>query len=450
MELGMTQNIKINYLETNQLIQGFGCFGGRETPFFADARRDDIMHALFEDLQLSIVRTEVKPSFSTKPGERNFNMAANLDIPPNDPYFNSPDQAEVERRSQLWILKTAKQRYPHIKIVPSVWSPPYYMLKKTIKKLSKDYYKEFASFLADYIEAYQKVDIPIFAMSPQNEPENIFSPWDVCLWLPPDTATFVKDHMKPVFQQRELDTKIMVGESANWGFNSIMLGLVNLFLGGKKQDVDILASHAYSLPNIINKTVNYDTSPLGLLPSGYKSTWITESCATTLFDPSMKMGLQAAICIHKFLAVSEVNAFIFWLGMIRGNSNEALVSSDGVGNYQLTKVYDVIGNYSKYVKEGYRRLTTNSSSLASSLYVSAFKGADTDNLSMVMINESDDLVPISIHVEQAPAAIQTLKPYMTPAELGVRWQAGEAVNLIDGKFNTNLLPSSVTTFTSSS
>lgn len=444
----MKQNIKINYVETRQAIEGFGCFGGRETPFFADARRDDIMNRLFEDLQLSIMRTEVKPSFSTKPGERNFNMDANLDIPPNAPYFNSPDQDEVKRRSQLWILKTAKQRYPHIKIVPSVWSPPYYMLKKTIKKLAKDYYKEFASFLADYIEAYQTINVPIFAMSPQNEPENILSPWDVCLWLPPDTATFVKNHIKPVFQQRGLDTKIMVGESANWGFNSIMLGLVNLFLGGKKQDVDILASHAYSLPNILNKTVNYDTSPLGILPSGYKSTWITESCATTSFDPSMKMGLQAAICIHKFLAVSEVNAFIFWLGMIRGNSNEALISSDGIGNYQLTKVYDVMGNYSRYVKEGYRRITTNSLSLASSLYVSAFKGIDTDSLSIVMINESDDIVPISIRVEQAPLSIKSLTPYMTPAKLGVRWEAGEAINIVDEKFNTNLPPSSVTTFTS--
>jgi O-glycosyl hydrolase len=164
----------------------------------------------------------------------------------------------------------------------------------------------------------------------------------------------------------------------------------------------------------------------------------------------MTLGLQAAICLHKFLAVKEVNAFIFWLGMIRGNNNEALISSNGVGNYQLTKVYDVMGNYSRYVKEGYRRITTNSAALASSLYVSAFKATDTDNLSIVIINASDDQVSASIHLEQAPLSIQTLTPYTTPTELGVRWQAGEAIHLVDGKFNTHLLPSSVTTFTSSS
>jgi O-glycosyl hydrolase len=447
MELDMTQNIQIKYLETQQVIEGFGCFGGREIPFFRDARRDDIMKALFQDLQFSIVRTEVHPNFSTQPGERNFNMDANLDIPPNDPYFDNPDQAEVERRSQLWILKTVKQQYPHIKIVPSVWSPPYYM-KTALKKLSKDYYAEFANFLADYIEAYQTAGIPIFAMSPQNEPENIISPWDVCLWLPSDTASFVEKYMKPIFQQRNLDTKIMVGESANWGFNSITLNLVSWFMKDKK-NVDILASHAYSIPSL-KGTVSYDTNPLGQLPSGYQSAWITESCATTPFDPSMTLGLQAAICLHKFLAVKEVNAFIFWLGMIRGNNNEALISSNGVGNYQLTKVYDVMGNYSRYVKEGYRRITTNSAALASSLYVSAFKATDTDHLSIVIINASDDQVPASIHLEQAPLSIQTLTPYTTPTELGVRWQAGEAIHLVDGKFNTHLLPSSVTTFTSSS
>ena len=159
----MTQTIKIDYLETHQTIEGFGCF---EIPFFRDEKREDIMKALFQDLQLSIVRTEVHPNFSTKPGERNFDMQANLDIPPNDPYFDNPDQDEVERRSQLWVLKNAKQQNPHIKIVPSVWSPPYYM-KTVFKKLSKNYYTEFANFLADYIEAYEEAGLSIFAMSPQ-------------------------------------------------------------------------------------------------------------------------------------------------------------------------------------------------------------------------------------------------------------------------------------------
>lgn len=106
----MTQTIKIDYLETHQTIEGFGCFGGREIPFFRDEKRDDIMKALFQDLQLSMVRTEVHPNFSTKPGERNFDMDANLNIPPNDPYFDNPDQDEVERRSQLWVLKNVKKK----------------------------------------------------------------------------------------------------------------------------------------------------------------------------------------------------------------------------------------------------------------------------------------------------------------------------------------------------
>lgn len=442
----MTQTIKITYLNTYQTIEGFGCFGGREIPFFKDAKRDDIMKALFQDLQLSIVRTEVHPNFSTKPGERNFDMNADLNIPPNDPYFDNPDQDEVERRSQLWVLKTAKQHYPQIKIVPSVWSPPYYM-KTAFKKLASDSYSDFANFLADYIEAYQQADIPIFAMSPQNEPENILSPWDVCLWLPSDTASFVENHMNPVFKQRNLNTKIMIGESANWGLNSITLNLVAWFMKDKK-NVDILASHAYSIPNLQGK-VSYDTHPLGQLPSGYSSAWITESCATTSFDPSMDLGMQAAICIHKFLAVKEVNAFIFWLGMIRGKSNEALIASDGIGSYQLSKIYDVLGNYSRYIKEGDYRVGTNSSWLASTLYVSAFKAPDEDKLTIITINESNDSVPIAIQLEQAPSSIQTLTPYRTPAEIGLRWQKEEAIHRSDGTFKTTLPPRSVTTFVSS-
>lgn len=318
-------------------------------------------------------------------------------------------------------------------------------MKTAFKKLSKNYYTEFANFLADYIEAYEEAGLSIFAMSPQNEPENIISPWDVCLWLPSDTASFVEKQMNPIFKQRNLETKIMVGESAHWGFNSIMLNLVSWFMKDKK-NIDILASHAYSIPNLKGK-VSYDTNPLGQLPLDYQSVWITESCATTSFDPSMELGMQAAICIHKFLAVKNVNAFIFWLGMIRGKNNEALISSDGVGNYQLTKIYDVLGNYSRYIKEGYYRLTTNSPQLASTLYVSAFK-AESEKLTIITINESDNEVPISIQLEQAPPSIQTLIPYRTPEEIGLRWQEEEAIHIIEGSFRTTLFPRSVTTFTS--
>ena len=440
------QNIKINYAEKRQAIEGFGCYAGREKDFFQDASRDSIMNALFQELQFSILRAEIYPSFSTTPGERNFDTDADLNIPPNDPYFNNPDQNEVIRRSQLWVLKTGQQYANLKKIVASVWSPPYYMKTSLLKKLSGEYYTEFAKFLADFIVAYAEAGIPIFALSPQNEPENIFSPWDVCLWLPEDTASFVNNNMKPTFTQRGLNTKIMIGESANWSIDCAMLDAVSLLINNKY--VDILASHAYSLPNLSSGTVNYNTNPIGSLPSGYPSTWITESSATTSFDPSMTTGLQAAICFHKFLAVKEVNAFIFWLGMVRGSSNEALICSDGVGNYQLTKVYDVMGNYSRYIKENYCRITTNSAALASTLYVSAFKAMDADNISIIAINASNNSVPISIQLDQAPSSIQTLTPYTTPAALGSRWQAGATINISNGAFNTNLLPSSVTTFTS--
>jgi O-glycosyl hydrolase len=438
-----TQNIQVNYLETRQTIEGFGCFAGREKDFFQDARREDIMKELFEQLQLSMLRTEVKPSFSTRPGERNFNMDANLDIPPNDPYFNSADQDEVKRRSQLWILKTACT-YPSVKkIVPSVWSPPYYM-KTSLKSLSSDYYAEFAHFLADYVAAYQTVGIPMFAMSPQNEPENIVSPWDVCLWLPSDTANFVEKHMKPTFSERGLNTKIMIGESANWAFNSLMLGLVSWFMNEK--NVDILASHAYSLPNLQGET-NYDTHPVGqALPSWHKSAWITEVASTTSFDPSMNMGLQAAICLHQFLTVKNVNAYMVWLGMIRSVSNEALICSDGVGTYQLTKAFDVLGNYSRYIKEAYQRIATDNAALDPHLYVSAFKAPHSDALSMVVINAGDTVLPLRIQLKQAPGSIATLTPYITPAELGQRWQAGTAIAPVDGAFSTSALPRSVTTF----
>lgn len=437
-----TQTIQINCLETQQTIEGFGCFAGREKDFFRDPKRDAIMEELYKQLQLSIIRSEIKPSFSTAPGVRNFDMNADLDIPPNDPYFNGLDQDEVQRRSQLWVLKNAHQYKPK-KIIASTWSPPYYMKTSTLKRLKPSLYSDFANFLADYVIAYRQADIRFFAISPQNEPENVFSPWDVCLWFSWDTATFVEKHMRPIFDRRGLsETKIIVGESANWTGNNVWLSLMS------KEKVDIIASHGYSLPDLFNKfSVNYNINPLGDVPSDFKkSVWITEVCSTQSFDPSMTMGLQAAICLHKFLAVKNVNAFIFWLGMVRGNSNEALICSDGQGHYQLTKVFDVMGNYSRYIKDNYSRVTTNSASLNKDIYVSAFKKTDSEQLSIVTINASDENVAITLQLNNSN--VETLVPYLTPSVLGVRWQERDSIHGIAGQFTANLCPKSVTTFIS--
>jgi glucuronoarabinoxylan endo-1,4-beta-xylanase len=439
------QTIQINCLETHQIIEGFGCFGGREKDFFQDPKRDAIMEELFGQLRLSILRTEAKPSFSTVPGEINFDMNADLTIPPNDAYFDKPDQDEVKRRSQLWVLKNSKKYNP--KIVASTWSPPHYMKTKTLKRLKSASYADFANFLADYVKAYQLVNIPIFAISPQNEPENIFSPWDVCLWLPWETVNFVNKYMRPIFNQRGLTaTKIMVGESANWTVNKGFLLLMN-----NKKNMDIVASHGYTVPDPLdNLSVTYNTDPIGDVPADWKkSVWISEVCSIKSFDPSMTMGLQAAICLHKFLAVKNVNASIFWLGMVRGNSNEALICSDGLGNYQLTKAFDTLGNFSKYINAGDIRIATNSATLNSTIYVSAFKQANSEQLSIVVINASNETVRIHIQLNHADS-VQTLIPYETPPELGVRWEQKDAIQRSANQFTTYLIPQSVTTFLTNS
>lgn len=443
-----TQNIQINWQDTNQVIEGFGCFGGREKDFFQDSSRDDLMKELFSQLQLTILRTEVKPSFSTAPGERNFNMHANLNIPPNDPYFNSPDQAEVQRRSQLWVLKTAYKTHKVRKLFASTWSPPYYMKTKTLKRLKPSCYYDFANFLADYVDAYQQINIPFYAISPQNEPFNIFSPWDVCFWSPAKTATFVEKYMRPIFDARELKkVKIIVAECSNWTINTAWL----LMMPKKNitKNIDIVASHGYTLPNPFEHLeASYDTNPLGLIPSKFKqSVWITEVASTKPFDPSMRMGLQAAICIHKFLAVKNANAYVFWLGIIRGDSNEALICSNGRGNYQLTKAFDVFGNYSRYIKEGYTRVTTNSAALNKDIYVSSFKQTNPIQLTTVIINASEKNVPINLRINNEES-IRTLIPYLTPAELGMRWQEKDTIHRVSDQFAYTLSPKSVTTLVS--
>ncbi|RWS01235.1 glycosyl hydrolase-like protein, partial [Leptotrombidium deliense] len=169
------------------------------------------------------------------------------------------------------------------------------------------YYPNFANYIADFIQLHDKLDLKLYAVSPQNEPEFPTTKWDGCVWFPTQTAKFVKHYLKPTLNNRNLSTKVIIGENANWNVANAYLSLTSAML--KEKDFDIYASHGYSLPMFPQFLVTYNQHVLPWVSAFLfnKERWITEASATDAFDASMTKGVQLATSLTKFLTTGNIN-----------------------------------------------------------------------------------------------------------------------------------------------
>lgn len=451
----MKAEVIINWNEIGHQIEGFGVFAGWAEPFFTDNNRDTLLDSLFSQdyLNLNIIRAKVYDSFSTAEGNINFHLDANIDVKPGDPDYPKPGSDDMIQRGQLWILKKALERYPSIdKIMASTWSPPIYMKTQPkaegnfYNRLNKKYMQEYADYLAEFAKQFSDAGIPIYALSPMNEPEFINCSWDGCFWSPLAVAS-IAFALKEALNSKQCETKVIISENGNWSITDFWLALSIAVIKIKnifKREVcliDILASHGYTG---LTNPGDLNTSPLSwLLTHTSKPKWITEASSAVDGNLGMEMGLKLAESIHNFVYNQGVSAYIYWLGVVK-SSNESLINSDG-NTYSFNKTYDVMGNYSKFVQPGFIKLGSSTDKPDTGLYVSAFKSSDDAYFSSVVINKNIVEKTLYIKIDHD---IDSLTPYLTTSEEGVRWQKGEDLTKnLDGEFVIQIPDNSVITIT---
>jgi glucosylceramidase len=72
-----------------------------------------------------------------------------------------------------------------------------------------------AHYFVRFVQSYQAAGVPIFAVTPQNEPRNIPGDYPGMGMTAEEQAVFVRDHLGPAFRDANLKTKIMVFDH-NW------------------------------------------------------------------------------------------------------------------------------------------------------------------------------------------------------------------------------------------
>ena len=192
-----------------QQVDGFGASSAwllsqKLTP----APRRTLLKQLFDTKQgigLAILRQPM--------GSSDFSLAdySYDDAPPggSDPKLKR-FTIDRDRQYILPVLREALAVNPNLKIIASPWSPPGWM--KTSGSmiggtLLPSSFTPLACYFVRFVQAYQAAGVPLFAITPQNEPRNIPADYPGMGMTAEQQTVFIREHLGPAFRDAHLKTR---------------------------------------------------------------------------------------------------------------------------------------------------------------------------------------------------------------------------------------------------
>lgn len=451
-------------LRCNDLRQTIDGFGVGEADWADDVfifpKREQVLDALFapDGLNANILRGEIFPHYATGKLQADFATASDTSLH----VAQHPEKVErndLLRRGQFWLTSHVQQKYPEVRFTFSTWSPPAWMkdgnratelYPASQGKLKSEHYQHYADYLADFCEAYNKAGIPIYAVSPSNEP-GYAAPWNSCLWTPQEMGDFIQHNLLPTLQKRNPEVKVLFGENPAWStvFDRLkMISSADFVNNVLQTHADmpekniIAAGHGYVLPDTIPLPAELRRTPIVPFEEASKRNipmWVTEISDITPLDVSMEDGLRWATAFHEYLMEAQVSAIIWWLGAQPTKTNESLiVLNQQEGSFIKTKRYDTFGNYTRYIPRGSRGMGNQPNGLPEEVKVSSFRYGN--QFTIVVVNPTDRQLTSQLLLENGKVVKGSLRNYITTADK--QWSEGT----ITGS-TLEFLPQSVTTFT---
>jgi glucosylceramidase len=129
-------------------------------------------------------------------------------------YEDEPGKFSLAKSKEnlIPLLKEIVAVNPAIKIMASPWSAPAWMKDNLYSKggsLMEKYYVTYAEYLAKYIQEMAKEGIPIWSLTPQNEPLNPGN--NPSMYMSAQMqGNFIVKALGPVFESQKIQTKIVI------------------------------------------------------------------------------------------------------------------------------------------------------------------------------------------------------------------------------------------------
>ena len=285
-----------------------------------------------------------------------------------------------------------------------------------------------ASALVTWVQNAKTQGVPIYAVSAENEPDScginsttVYSAAQLATWI---------DVLGPAMAA--IGVKVMAPETMNaCGFTT--------YFNAIKADtaawnaVNIFASHEYGCGTL--------PSEPSIAAAG-KEYWETEVDTGTGKGDSSGDGIASALpmatTLHNDLTKANLNAWhIWWLYNASGNGGCLYDTSTNA----WTKRLWVLGNYARFVRPGYMRVST-SGTMPSGVLVTAYQNPADGTVAVVAINSNTSATPLSLYISGVVPC--SITPWVTSATDSLASKT--PITVSNARFSATLDAQSVTTF----
>jgi glucosylceramidase len=312
-----------------------------------------------------------------------------------------------DERYIIPILREALGLNPNLKIIGTPWSPPGWM--KTSQSmimgaLLPSGYTPLAQYFVKFVQAYEKAGVPIYAITPQNEPLYVPTNYPGMNMTAGEQAAFLRDNLGPALRAAQLKTKVLIFDH-NWDLIYFPIDLLNdpqaaAFASG-------IAIHCYG-GNATAQSELHTRFP-------DKDIWLTE-CSAGDWQKSKSLEQQVRLIIDSMRNWSR--SVILWnlaldqyhephLGGCSDCRGIMTVKHDaGSAEAVPTIDFTALGHASKYVRAGAVRIDSNTFG-QNSLEDVAFRNPD-GAIVLLVLNSSNQ--PLTFNIAWSGRyAVYTLK-----------------------------------------
>lgn len=310
---------------------------------------------------------------------------------------------------------------------------------KTTSNLAPENYGEYAEYFLDVAEHFIDEGYPIKFISPINEPQwEWVSGQEGCHYEPEEVVAFLKVFIEKKEEREKLkDVEITVPESGEWGntnYKYMEAILKDEYLSEYFSSID---NHSYWSDKNAKATFKSWLNKQGFENLKLRT---SEWCEMVNgIDYTMDSAINLAKEINDDLTVLDVVSWQYWIAVSCYNYRDGLIYVSKSGeNITVPKRLWAMGNFSKFVRPGYKRVAANTT--ASSVDVSAFKGNNGTNDEMILVIINSGVAGRKYDISSLAGSSQ-VKVYTTDKTFNLEDTTDERYS--DG--NIYLSPQSVTT-----
>jgi len=292
-------------------------------------------------------------------------------------YFDT--QLTHDEKAMLPFLRLAKKASNNkLRVLASPWSPPKWMKKPidgihymngsvTPVGLLEDTKTQtaWAQYISLWVSSYREKGVPIWAVTPQNEPE-FAAPWEACAWDAVGERDWIADYLGPILRQFHPDLLILAFDHNKdhlFQWANTLLGVTSR----AAEWIDGMAFHWYTGGNDRFLDGTYGYTDLNKTHHAYPDKLLlgTEGCSC----PGVWLDdwRRAEILAHDIMAdlSNFAQGWIDWNLIVDskggfnhlGNMCDApMVTTPDFQNVHLQPKFYYMGHISKYIPPGSIRI----------------------------------------------------------------------------------------------